>query len=113
MVYMAARAICCDPGTIYDRAKASPAVQQCIANEVGMVSDICEMKLYEQILAGNLGAIKFWLNANGRERGYGDKREVKGAVAATVPMSEELKSELTSALAEAVLALHEKAEETP
>jgi hypothetical protein len=35
LVYMAARVIGCDPGMIHDRAKVSPPVRQCLANEAG------------------------------------------------------------------------------
>jgi hypothetical protein len=107
MVYLAAQVIGCDPGTIYDRAKASPAVQQCMADEDGMLNDICEMKLYELILAGDLRAIIYRLSTKARHRGYGDKLDIAGEVGAPVTMSEETKAALMDTIARTLLAMEE------
>jgi hypothetical protein len=77
MVYLTARALGCEPTTIYDRAKVIEAVKDCIDYETGLVLDVAEMKLYEGILAGESWAIVFCLNRKGRHRGYGDKAGIE------------------------------------
>jgi hypothetical protein len=80
MVYLAARSIGCDPSTIFDRAKRSPAVADCIKSQRGEVVDIAEMKLYTAVLAGEPWAVQLCLKTLGKDRGYREDDSPRVAV---------------------------------
>jgi hypothetical protein len=84
MVYLAARTMGCDPGTIFDRAKRSPAVAACIRTQRAEVVDTAELKLYSAILAGEPWAIRLCLTTLGRDRGYAED-EGRAVAVAVIP----------------------------
>lgn len=77
-VTKAARALGCSPVTVYSyinrHAKCREAVQE--ARE--RMLDAAESKLCQQILAGNMTAIIFYLKTQGKGRGYIERQEVTG-----------------------------------
>jgi hypothetical protein len=77
LVYHAADAIGCNPDTIYERAKTSPAVADAIRTARGKVVDTAEEKLFEGVEAGEQWAVVFALKNLGKDRGYYEKSEVE------------------------------------
>jgi len=77
MVQIAARKLGCCANTIYNRAKESEELAECLQDERRFVSDIVEMVLYKAILDGEPWAVMFHLRTQARDRGYGDKLYVK------------------------------------
>jgi hypothetical protein len=72
MVYLAARHLQCDPGTIMNYCKRFPAVEQAKHDARGELLDVAEVKLWQAVRAGEHWAITFALRTVGRDRGYGD-----------------------------------------
>jgi hypothetical protein len=78
MVYHAAQIVGCDPDSIYNRAKTSEAVREAMEFERGLFVDMTVQKLFEAVNKGQPWAIRFALNALGRDRGFGKKRDTPG-----------------------------------
>ena len=72
MVYLAAQKVGCNPDTIYERAKTSPAVKDAIRTERGRVIDTAELKLFSAMMNSEPWAIRLTLASLGRSRGYGN-----------------------------------------
>jgi hypothetical protein len=77
LVFLAAASIGCDPDTIYDRAKNTPAVAAMIRAQRGQVVDAAEEKLFAAIKRGAPWAIALTLKTLGKDRGYLDSKEVR------------------------------------
>ncbi len=77
MTYLAAKSLGCHADTIYERAKVSPAVAECMKQEAGLVLDVAELKLYEGVLGSEPWAIMFALSHKGKGRGYSTKQEIE------------------------------------
>jgi hypothetical protein len=75
LVFLAAQRVGCDPDTIYNRARKSPAVAAAIRNQRGVVVDTAELKLYQAILDGQAWAIALTLKTLGKDRGYVERQE--------------------------------------
>jgi hypothetical protein len=78
MVYVAAERIGCSPNNIKARIEKSPALQEVLAQSKGYLVDTAELKLAQAVQAGDLGAIKFYLQTQARDRGYVSRTEVTG-----------------------------------
>src|SRR5262245_38218373 len=75
LVYLAAKRLGCRPATIYDRAKVSPPVAECIADQRGELIDVAEQKLFAAVRRGQPWAIGMVLKTLGRDRGYVERTE--------------------------------------
>jgi hypothetical protein len=78
MVYVAAERIGCSPNNIKARIEKSPALQEVLAQSKGYLVDTAELKLAQAVQAGDLGAIKFYLQTQAKDRGYVERREISG-----------------------------------
>lgn len=87
MVYIAAdqltkahpeREKACAPSTIYRRAEKSTKVADAIDTAIGQTLDIAESHVRRAVLAGEKWALIYYLDRKGRERGYGEGRELTG-----------------------------------
>jgi hypothetical protein len=78
MVYVAAKAIACDPKTIKSRMKQVPRLQDLVSDQAEYMNDHAEMKLYEAIERGDPWSIQFVLRTRGRSRGYGGSKLLPG-----------------------------------
>ena len=72
MVYIAARLLNCSHVTIYNRLEKNAKLRQVREVARGLMLDTAELELFNQIRAGEMWAIKFYLTTQGRERGYGE-----------------------------------------
>jgi len=77
MVYLASRQLGCSHHTIKDRIAKSLKLQQIVEAESGMVVDTAELKLYQAILDGDMGAIKYMLSTRGKDRGYVERHQLE------------------------------------
>ncbi len=73
MLFVASRTLRCDHKTMLTRVKKSPRLQAIVAEQIGQVVDTAELKLFDAMESGDLGAIKFLLGTKGRDRGYGEE----------------------------------------
>gem|GEM_PF-1874133 len=73
MVYLAAKALQCDPETVMNYCKRFPTVEQAKHDARGELLDIAEVKLWTAVQAGEHWAITFALKTLGRSRGYVEK----------------------------------------
>jgi hypothetical protein len=78
MVYVAARRLQVTAKTIYHYVNRYPKVKEAMQEERGKMVDIGEMKLYENVVAGDQKAIEFLLLMLGRDRGYRSRQELSG-----------------------------------
>jgi hypothetical protein len=78
MVYVAAKAIGCNPVTIYNLAKKIPAIQEAIDIARGEMTDKAESKLFEAVDRGESWAVCFYLKTQGKNRGYIERQELSG-----------------------------------
>jgi len=79
MVYVAAQKLDCSPNTLKARLEKSAALQAVQEQAKGYLVDTAELKLAQAIQAGDLGAIKFYLQTQARDRGYVARTELTGA----------------------------------
>jgi hypothetical protein len=78
MVYLAAKSLGCDPGTIYKRAKENCEIQNAIDNARGEMIDAAETALKVAVLNREAWAVCFTLKTIGKERGYTERNEITG-----------------------------------
>lgn len=80
LISVAARALKCTRGQIYERMKADPAVKEAVDAARDLTVDVAEAKLFQAVQAGEPWAITLILKGNclGRERGYGERVELAG-----------------------------------
>lgn len=80
-VYLAAAMLGCAANTIYERAKVSAAVADCIKSEDGKVDDVAETVVYQSLLSDDknlaLRAAMYRLSTKGKHRGYTEKSELE------------------------------------
>ena len=76
MVYLAAERLGCTPQTVYNYLERYPKVRQAKATAEGRMLDVGEVKLFEQVKAGEPWAIKYLLSTKGKGRGYSEKMEL-------------------------------------
>ena len=77
-VTIIAKRLGCSRTYVYTLAKKYPTFQQAIDEEREGLKDFAEGKLQEQINAGNMTAIIFYLKTQAKERGYVERHEVTG-----------------------------------
>jgi hypothetical protein len=70
LVYLAAKRLGADPGTLYRRAKKSPVVAEAIKHQRGEMIDTAELSLYNAVLRGEPWAVCLILKTLGKDRGY-------------------------------------------
>ena len=70
MVYLAARAVGCDPKTIYNMMRRHPEIKVARDNLRGQMIDVAESALHKLIVEGNVAATIFFLKTQGKKRGY-------------------------------------------
>ena len=76
-VSMAAEALGCNRRTVGNYINRYPELAE-LKNQIEEERlDLCESKLMEQIEAGNLTAIIFYLKCKGKDRGYVEKQIIK------------------------------------
>jgi len=78
MVYLAADRVGCHADTILNYAKRYKSVQDEIDSQREKVVDIAELKLYQAIMDGNEGMVKYLLSTRGKKRGYTTGTEISG-----------------------------------
>lgn len=77
MVFLASRQLGCSHHTIKARIAKSVKLQEIVEAESGSVMDTAELKLYQLILDGDLGAVKYMLSMRGKDRGYVERRQIE------------------------------------
>lgn len=87
-VYEAAAALGCSARWIYKRLEASPILAELRSDLEEGNLDAAEVQLQGRIRAGDLQAIKFYLDRKGRRRGYGEKVQVDQKTEITVELPE-------------------------
>jgi hypothetical protein len=82
LITHAAKKLRCNPDTIHQRIKDSPAVAAVVKGARDVVLDDAESSLHKAVKKKEAWAVTFTLRTIGRERGYLDRTEVKhtGAV---------------------------------
>jgi len=75
MMFVAARRLGCDYHTMQRRVRQSKHLQAVITEQAGQVLDTAELKLFQAITTGDLGAIKYILSTKGKDRGYIERVE--------------------------------------
>ena len=78
MIYLAADIIGCHAETILNYAKRYKSVQDEIDHQRERFVDIGEQKLYEAVMDGNEGMVKYLLSTRGKKRGYTTGIEISG-----------------------------------
>ena len=73
LVYVAARAVGCDPDTIYNRARARPNVAACVKHQRGAFVDLAEQSLRKAVKKCEPWAVALVLKTLGKDRGYCEK----------------------------------------
>jgi hypothetical protein len=76
MVYLAAKALQCDPETIMNYCKRYPTVEAAKVAARGELLDVAELKLWSAVQRGEPWAIAFALKTVGRARGYVERLDV-------------------------------------
>jgi len=78
MVYLAADRLGCNAETIQNYAKRYASIRNEIDSQREKVVDIAELKLYQAIMDGNEGMVKYLLSTRGKKRGYTTATEISG-----------------------------------
>ncbi len=101
LVYFAAEKVGCSPATIYAMMERNPTVKEAWENEKGRLLDRSELGLKVHIADGNLTAITYYLDRQGRSRGYvktiHEYLELTGKDGGAVKVEADLPSLLTAA----------------
>jgi hypothetical protein len=71
-IILAADHLGCTRTTVYNYMYRYPAVQQARDDASERMNDWAEVKLFEQIMNGDVTAIKYRLSTRAKDRGYGD-----------------------------------------
>ena len=77
IVHEIAKKLDCSRQTIYNYAKEYTAIREAIDDERGILVDRAEKKLEEAIERGEWPAVQYTLTHLGRDRGYGERRELE------------------------------------
>lgn len=77
MRYLAALHIGCDHHTMNARVEKSRRLQAIVDEQTGQVLDTAELKLFDAVSNGELGAIKYLLSTKGKDRGYVERQETQ------------------------------------
>jgi hypothetical protein len=78
MVYLAADELGCHAETVLNYADRYKSVRDEINTQREKVVDIAELKLYQKIMDGDDGMIKYYLSRRGKSRGYTTGTEISG-----------------------------------
>jgi len=63
--------------THYEALKSSPEYKEAFHHIEESLIDLAETKLKQHINEGNLKAITFYLRSKGKERGYGESKQIE------------------------------------
>lgn len=77
-VAIAAEELGCQAQTIYNYRDRYPTIEQFIQHKREKRLDLAENSLWDLVLAGNLGAVIFFLKTQGKDRGYTERQELTG-----------------------------------
>ena len=78
IISQAAKKIGVDRGTPYKWMKQDPEFKERVDEVINVPLDYVEGKLFEQISAGNITGIIFYLKTKGKKRGYVERQEITG-----------------------------------
>ena len=78
MVYLAADRLGCHARTVLNYAERYKSVQEEIDFQREKLVDIGELKLYQAVMDGNEGMVKYLLSTRGKKRGYTTATEISG-----------------------------------
>lgn len=84
MIYMTARALKCNPQTLYNYRDKFPDVRAAIETARGEMLDMGELALKRAVLAGEGWAVCFLLKTVGKGRGYIERQELSGPEAGPI-----------------------------
>ena len=79
LISHAAKLVPCHPETVREYAKAHPSVKAALYEARELQKDDAESKLLGLIDAADLGAVKYYLGTQAKDRGYVERQEVTGA----------------------------------
>ena len=79
LLSMAANRLGCGYTTVWNYSQKYPEVKQAIEESKESMLDLAEGKLFQEINAGNMTAIIFFLKTKGKARGYSERQEITGA----------------------------------
>ena len=102
LVYLAAKALGCDPDTVQSYCKRFPTVERAKHDARGTLLDVAEERLWQAVQRGDAWAITFALKTLGKGRGYVERQELahEGQVnLASAPEWVRVRSTILAALA--------------
>lgn len=73
-----AKRLGCGRTYVYTLIEKYPTAKRVLQDEREGLKDFAEGKLLEQIKAGNMTAIIFYLKTQGKDRGYVERQEISG-----------------------------------
>jgi hypothetical protein len=77
IITVIANRVGCSRLTIYERVEKDPDIKDALMQSKEQLIDVAESKLAEKINVGDLGSIKFYLQTQGKHRGYVERQEVE------------------------------------
>lgn len=87
LVSVVANRVGCARKTVYANIEKYESVKQALEDEREQMKDFTEGKLFEQIKAGNMTAIIFYLKTQAKDRGYIERHELTGKDGEPVPIA--------------------------
>jgi len=78
-VYIAARLLKCSPSTVYRRLENYPELRELCDNFQGEFVDTAVLQLHIAVGRGEGWAIRYTLDSQGKDRGYGQTRPDEGS----------------------------------
>src|SRR5262245_38677811 len=78
LVYVAAERLGCSAKTVYNYVDRYPVVREAKDHQKGKRLDTAEASLWKAVVAGEAWAVCFYLQTQGKARGYTERREVTG-----------------------------------
>ena len=76
IISVIAQRLGCSRRTIYDRVEKSKKIKDALMQAKEELIDVAESKLANKIEEGDIGAIKFYLQTQAKQRGYVEKQEI-------------------------------------
>jgi hypothetical protein len=83
LISYAAQRLACDQQTIRNYIRRHQTVRDALEEARGQIVDLGELRLFQAVDAGESWAVQFLLRTVGRDRGYGDRIDLKADIVQT------------------------------